>query len=133
MSHYFTELAVDMRLSKAQARRLVALLESTWGEYASYCDAVGDKNGMVAFFTGPVQFINDFLDNMDYLSQPVVRQALLDVQAQGQVTIAQFDVPGAGDVWTHTFGKDGKYDFRKGGIRDLVKGHLPRRCIQKTA
>ena len=71
MSHYFTELAVDMRLSKAQARRLVALLESTWGEYASYCDAVGDKNGMVAFFTGPVQFINDFLDNMDYLSQPV--------------------------------------------------------------
>lgn len=132
MSHTFTELSVDIHLTKAQAKRLVALLEAEWDEYDSYCDAVGEKREMVAFFTGQLQFIDDFLDNMDYLRQTVFRQALLDVGARGQVTIADFAVSGMGDVWTHTFGPKG-YDFRKGGIRDLTKGHLPVRCIDKSA
>ena len=56
----------QLRLSMAQAERLVDLLESTWDEYPEYLSWLGDKAALVEFFGGErLEFIDDFMEHMD--------------------------------------------------------------------
>lgn len=117
-------VAKELSLTKSQANQLVDILEKTWGEFESYLDWLGGvRVDIVKFFTGPLSFIDDFMEHRDYLGDTEVQKALLAVGAEGFVTFADFEGDERGCAWTHTF-KNGAYGYAYGKVRQLVDGKI---------
>ena len=115
----------QLRLSMAQAERLVDLLESTWDEYPEYLSWLGDKAALVEFFGGErLEFIDDFMEHMDYLRNEGMQAALVAVGARGFVTIGDFDGDNRGHAWTHDFTDEG-YAYGFGKVRLMADGKMP--------
>lgn len=114
----------ELKLTKKQATQLVDILEKTWSEYSTYTDWVGEKPEIIRFFTGELEFIEDFSEHRDYLGDEEMQAALLAVGAEGCVTFADFEGDTRGHAWTHTF-KDGKYTYAFGRVKQMVDGRIP--------
>lgn len=115
----------QLRLSMAQAERLVDLLESTWDEYPEYLSWLGDKAALVEFFGGErLEFIDDFMEHMDYLRNEGMQAALVAVGARGFVTLGDFEGDARGYAWTHEF-TDAGYAHGVGKVRLMANGKMP--------
>lgn len=122
-------VAKELSLTKAQANKLVDLLDGKWSEFESHLEWVGGvKVDLVKFFTGPLSFIDDFMEHRDYLGDEDVQAALLAVGAEGFVTFADFEGDSRGSAWTHTF-KNGVYSYAYGKVRQLVDGRIPEATV----
>lgn len=114
-----------LSLTKEQATKLVDLLESSWHEFGTYVDWIGEKPELIDFFCGEgLEFVDDFMEHRDYLHDDKMQAALLAVGAEGFVTFADFEGDQRGYAWTHTF-KAGKYSYAFGKVRLLNDGRIP--------
>ena len=112
-------------LSMEQAGRLVDLLEGTWREYPEYLSWFGDKAALVEFFGGErLEFIDDFMEHMDYLRDEQMQAALVAVGARGFVTMGDFEGDNRGHAWTHDF-TDAGYAYGFGKVRLMADGKMP--------
>lgn len=115
----------QLGLSMAQAERLVDLLENTWDEYPEYLSWFGDKAALVEFFGGErFEFIDDFMEHMDYLGNEGMQTALVAVGARGFVTLGDFEGDTRGHAWTHEF-TDAGYAHGFGKVRLMADGKMP--------
>ncbi len=120
----------QLGLSMAQAAQLVDLLEGTWDEYSEYLGWFGDKAALAEFFGGErLEFIDDFMEHMDYLQNAQMQAALVAVGARGFVTIGDFDGDNRGHAWTHDF-TDAGYAYGFGKVRLLANGKMPVKAAQ---
>ncbi len=121
-----------MSLTRAQAKALVSALKAArWCEFSTYLDWLGDEKDLVKFFT-EVDFIDDFMEHQDYLTNKTMQQALVSVGARGHVTFADFEGDSRGSAWTHRFTESG-YSYAFGKAKQLVDGKMPEKASKPKA
>lgn len=132
MAWQLTLVDKDMSLTQAQAKALVAELKAAqWVELDTYLDWLGDEADLVKFFA-EVDFIDDFMEHLDYLNDATMQQALARVGARGHVTFADFEGDSRGSAWTHLFTQDG-YTYTFGKAKQLVDGKMPEKVAKPKA